>query len=71
MKKKQFKPTFEEISIVGCKGLKTYCLHNNLPYDRMIKHLDKGKITTTSSMGPANVKNCINYEIREIKNVKF
>ena len=53
--------------IVGCVALGEFCIENNLAYARMLKHINTGKITQTSTKGPTKVKNCVGYEITESK----
>lgn len=56
-----------EFEFIGCEQLGAFCKKNNLPYARMLKHTNQGKIVETSSKGPSSVKNCIGYELKEIK----
>ncbi len=64
-------PDGTSTELLGCNELTIYCKTRNLPLQRMMSHINTGKIINTSTRGPSSVKNCVNYEIREIKNAKI
>jgi hypothetical protein len=60
-------PSNITISIIGCSKLNKYCKENQLAFEQLKKHINKGKIEKILAQKPRpEMRKCIGYEIKEI-----
>lgn len=60
-------PTNETIQIIGVGNVREYCKDNEIAFDQIFKHLNKGKIEVILAKTPRpSMNKCLGYEIKEI-----